>query len=547
MAKSKKEAPSKTAFIRERLYVPEKYVKSKHLDAFTTVIEDFYGKSDSDDPEMATDFSLTIKGYTYMPAKGMYAFDLGLRNTINKMFDGFEFIDERAVNKLKNWKVKMNDDFSLRPHQEKAVRKWLDKKYGLINMPARGGKTVTMVHITTQLAVKTLIVAPQIELLEQWESEFRRFTNCDEVEAKEKRKVIGILKKWSDIDKYDIVLSSWQLWNLNPDKLKKYRKTFGLFFMDEIHRGNAACPAKVVRNFAARYRGGVTATVERKDGLDKVIRYILGPVTAKVNVEQLPCKVQKVTTQVDPGPIQMWARMENKLVAHKGRNELIARLIKQDVIDGHSVVAVTTRVGHCDTIVELLEKEGIPAETFNSKQRDRKGVLERAKSGKTKVVVAMRSMLLGINVPLWSSLHATMPSNNPPNFYQEYSRVRTPNDNKIQLNSKGVIVKRGIFPKIVDYVDNHKALMGCFYTRNRLYQKEGFHFLKGVDAEEALSSKQKDYEPELQSSPKSGKSWASIAERNRARKSKKQEVFELSKKERVKKTSSSSVKKAFDI
>ena len=49
---------------------------------------------------------------------------------------------------------------------------------------------------------------------------------------------------------------------------------------------------------------------------------------------------------------------------------------------------------------------------------------------KIKIVIAMRSMLTGVNIPRWSAIYTVVPISNEPNYTQEVFRVCTPMEGK---------------------------------------------------------------------------------------------------------------------
>jgi superfamily II DNA or RNA helicase len=371
----------------------------------------------------------------------------------------------------------------LKESQVEMVNQWMKKKYGIIKAVARSGKTVIMAYIVQKLKQKTLIIANQRELLVQWKKEFSNVvTNCGTV-ATEKHPVVGIMKKWSDIDKYDIVLSTWQIWNRNPKKIHKYRNSFGLIFVDEIHRCNADCPKNVISQFNCRYKGGVTATVERKDGRQYYMDFIVGPVTASVETEQMKCKVCQVKTGL---PIQMcmWTYYINRLCKSPERNKMIIKLAYRLSKQGRYIVIGSDRTNHIKMLTRRLKKIGVKAAAFYSGCKDRNDILDRAKQGKIQVFVANRSMLTGINVPIWDCFMNVLPINNEPTYYQQFSRIRTP-------------MKGKPMPIIYDFVDDNGVSIGLFQKRCKQYKSEGFLFIPSINGDLKLDEAREEEKASL--------------------------------------------------
>lgn len=458
----------KQAIISNVLTVPKKLIKKKWLEDFKTTLVYYYGGGeDKLTPDIESDYDgsldLIVKGYYYNSIKKTYNFYLGRKDLLKKYFGDFDIEDQRADAPMSKYAIKhlkLKEGFSFREGQKQVVHDWLEAKHGILKCPARFGKTICMGYIVNKLKRKTLIIANQKELLTQWEKEFRlHVSNVNDIETK-KHPIIGFLKKFSDIDKYDIVLSSWQKWHCNPKKLHKYRNTFGLVLIDEIHRCNADCPKDVISKFCAKYKGGVTATVERKDGREVYCDYIVGPVTAEGKTEQMVCKVVPTMTQIPPPKAGMWTYLINGFCKNSERNKEIVNLaIKQAELGKHIVIG-TDRVNHANLLAEMITKQGVRAEAFHSKSK-RAEVLKGALSGKVKVVVAMRSMLTGINVPIWDTYFNILPIANPPSYYQQFSRIRT----VIPTKKEAIIF---------DFVDESGVSKGAFYKRKKQYDAEGF-------------------------------------------------------------------------
>lgn len=190
---------------------------------------------------------------------------------------------------------------------------------------------------------------------------------------------------------------------------------------------------------------------------------IIGPVMTRVEIDQLQAKVMvhvcdyvktRSKFQGPAGFVYACKFLSN----HEKRTEEILEFVLKDIAKGHSIVIPVYYKDHVHHLVKRINDlaGGNTAEAFvgggGKKNKElREAIIERARSGKTKVVVGIRSILqLGHNVPRWSALYNIMPMSNEPNWKQESSRVLTPLDGKRQ-------------PIIRLFVDPNVGLsLGCF-------------------------------------------------------------------------------------
>jgi superfamily II DNA or RNA helicase len=374
--------------------------------------------------------------------------------------------DQRARPKLK-YEIKFTG--KLRDHQKDAMKQWFEFKFGQLMAPPRSGKTILAVKFTLRLGLKTLILVHQGDLLDQMLQSFYDFTNIKDVEFEHKKQLIGIAKKAEDFTKWPIVLSTYQKF-ISPKgklRLQKVKRKFGLVIVDEVHRSAADCFSLVMSQFEAKHRLGFTATPKRKDRKEFLSEQIIGPVTSKVEPDQVIPKVYVHLSGVSPRyEYKTWVPAMQFLARDKKRMKMIADLAYADVLAGHSVIIPVTFVQHAKDLAAMIDKMLYKkydrknlAIAFTAKVKDRKEVLEQIRKGKVKVVVGIRSLIqAGINVPRWSSLIEICPISNVPNHTQETARVRTPMDGKPQP----------IIRHVVD--ENMGMATGCFCTCFQVYK-----------------------------------------------------------------------------
>lgn len=477
--------PQIKATLSNRLYVPKQYVTSYMLEQFTYDLTD---KNKETSENISIDDISIVETFKEFP--NYYGFCRGNLGKMYDIFGDFEIDDQRAKPSMTN-NLEWLTDIKLRTYdkdksnQQEVVDEWLEYGYGQINAPCRFGKTLLMVYLICKLKVKTLVFAHQIELLNQMLRTFWNFTNIQKLQDEsitgiddflKKGKIVGLVNEWEDIENLDVALMPYQgfVTGKNADQwLMKYRDQWGAVFVDECFLSGAECYAKTINSINSYYRLGVSATPYRKDELHVIVEDVIGPVTAIGRNEQLDGNWIMVDTGVKPKSSN-WVPYISSLGKNSKRNDKIVELVIKDVEAGHNIVVGLWRKDHIEYITARLKDEGIAAEAFHGSTKKREDVMQRAKSGETRVIVAMRKMLIGIDIPRWSCYYAAMPINNQHVFHQEMSRVRTP-----FRDSDGNSLKPR--PLVRLFRDNSGMSFAMFNTCKKELIKEKFNQISDDD------------------------------------------------------------------
>lgn len=173
-----------------------------------------------------------------------------------------------------NINVPFNGD--LRDYQKPVVNKWLkaarEKGCGLIEADCGAGKTCMAIWLISQLKKKTLIIVHKEFLLNQWKERLEQFMP--------EAKIGRIQGKVIDIEGKDVVIGM-----LQSLSMKDYEQTmfldFGFTIVDECHHISAEVFSRVLFKAVTKYMLGLSATLDRQDGLTKVFKMFLGDVEAK--------------------------------------------------------------------------------------------------------------------------------------------------------------------------------------------------------------------------------------------------------------------------
>ena len=170
---------------------------------------------------------------------------------------------------------------SLRAEQMKPVNAFLAaaadpyKKGGIISLACGGGKTVCALHIICALGKKALIICHKEFLLNQWKERIAQFIPTARV---------GLIKAQTlRTGNCDIVLGSLQSLSMKEYDPKIF-EDFHLVICDEAHHISAEVFVQALPKVTSPVFLGLSATLNRKDGLRKVFEWFLGKVVNELIV-----------------------------------------------------------------------------------------------------------------------------------------------------------------------------------------------------------------------------------------------------------------------
>lgn len=446
-----KRIPSVTVVATDRYYIPEDRVDPAKLESLyhKTVFNDGGCRRCEYREERLCDACLDCENlvgdFTFWNTQDIdgephVGVPVGNHSALKSLMEGYELeLDDRRA-KGRKLHPDLEFDYSLlHKYQKKAIRDLKEKGHGQLESPPRSGKTVMGSALIFKIGRKAIILVHQEDLAEQFIETLRskkpKFTNIPAIEKMEKRELVGIARKYEQFKQYDICVCTYQTFLAKRGKklLKKIRRLFGVVMVDEVHRSGASGYAKVINSFEARHRFGLSGTIERKDGRHVLPRFLIGPVTHKTEVETMAPKVDVMDTGFTSNKnYNLWTYAMRALEKDQKRTELIVKeavkMMKSD--GGRSILIPVAFVNQAIQLRDLInramgKKVAIEFTGRNSKKQRRQTILD-AREGKWKCVIAMRQLLTGVNVPIWSGLLEAMPMNNPPNFVQEFNRVCTP-------------------------------------------------------------------------------------------------------------------------
>ena len=162
---------------------------------------------------------------------------------------------------------------ALRDYQRNIVESYLKAAGqgggGLLEVPCGRGKTVVALNIAAVLGVKTLVIVHKGFLVTQWQERIAQFLPGARV-----GRIQGPIV---DTEQKDIVIAM-----LQSLSMKQYREGtfdgFGLTIVDECHHISSEVFSRSLQKVVTKYMLGLSATMQRKDGLTNVFKMFLGEI-----------------------------------------------------------------------------------------------------------------------------------------------------------------------------------------------------------------------------------------------------------------------------
>lgn len=283
----------------------------------------------------------------------------------------------------------------LRDYQEDAVKKALEKKIGILQLPTSAGKTEIAMEFIRRHKLRTLFVVNRKELMYQTKERMEKAYN--------NRVDIGVVgdgqlnTEWITVATIQSLLAKKsQLWSLFQN--------VQCIICDETH----IVASKSFRQLFAMlpntlYRIGISATPKRDDGDDMLIQEGVGKVIYKISPHELMEKgyIMKPTIYFhhvggDKSYTQYPEDYEMNIVLNDERNKKIFEIVKEN--KGKKILILTKQVGHGKYLSENIEGCFHLHGSVDKKTREKE--FNAFKDGKGTIMVATMSIASeGLNIP----------------------------------------------------------------------------------------------------------------------------------------------------
>ena len=394
---------------------------------------------------------------------------VGVESTLVEICQSYNIkinvIDKRFCGK----KIDVAFHGDLREKQLMAVEELLAVSNGILHANTAFGKTVAAIALIAERKVNTLIIVDRVSLLDQWCERLSVFLNIP-------KKEIGIIgggkKKPTGI--IDVAVSQ-SLYRDN--KVSELIKGYGQIICDECHHVSAVGFEQIMKNSPAKYKYGLTATLKRKDGKERIVLMQLGPVRykdlSKVSSE-LEHKVLVQETGIsnrDLSEEHTTNELYDYLYINQIRNMQIVMDVRNCLDEKRYPIILTERKEHID----LLEKELAPfAQVYKLhgglKKKEREGIMEELQNlseNVQRVIIATSKYVgEGFDYPILDTLFLTLPISWSGRVKQYAGRLHRDYHEKKEV-------------RIYDYLDSEiDTAMKMYGKRCKGYRSMGYEIIE---------------------------------------------------------------------
>jgi len=335
---------------------------------------------------------------------------------------------------------------------------------GILEVPCGRGKTVMALKIISNLQKKTLIIVHKEFLMNQWIDRIEEFLPGARVGKIQGQKF--------DIEDKDIVIGMLQSL-YDKDYGPTGFQSFGLTIVDEVHRIGSEQFSKTLLKVTTPNMLGISATVDRKDGLTKVLYMFIGTkIYSEERNDDDPVCVRALhfhtndnefnEVEVDYRGNTKYSTMITKLCAYDPRTRFIIKVLqdllsedpdKQIMVLCHNRSLLTAIYTYIRTWND--EEEMVGYYVGGMKQVD----LE--KTEKKRIVLATYAMAAeALDIKTLSTLVMVTPKTDITQSVGRILRVK---------HAK---------PIIVDIIDQHDPFQKQWMQRRRYYKKCNYKIIQ---------------------------------------------------------------------
>jgi superfamily II DNA or RNA helicase len=420
-------------------------------------------------PRFIQGFDIAIGGDLILP-RGLREQATGL---VEQAGSRLQIDDERG----QGVEIDVSFEGELTDIQTAAVDGMLAGEDGVLHAPTGSGKTVMACAMIAERGVSTLVLINRKILAEQWRGEIKTLLGFKAGQfGAGRKKTTGLV---------DIAMLP-TLARRSEGEIRELTSGYGQVIVDECHHIAAGSYERVVSQIGAAWWLGLTATPPRRDGLEQITTWQIGPIRYVMR-DTLPGEATLAapytgperllhvheTAFTDPpefdisrpGAITELTRL---VAVDETRNQQIAADVRQALANGRRCLVLTRRRSQLATLASLLTDAGCEPLSMlgGTTKRELAAIRQRLAEVKPGDPLLILTTIPyggeGFNAPVLDTVFLAGPVAFPGLLIQAVGRVLRRYPGKMN-----VIVH--------DYVDSGSPVLASQYAKRRAgYRQMGF-------------------------------------------------------------------------
>jgi len=359
--------------------------------------------------------------------------------------------------------------------QVDAVDAMLAFEDGILHAPTGSGKTVMACAIIAERGVSTLVLINKTAIASQWRDQIESLLG-----VKAGQLGGGRAKARGQID----IMLLQTLARHTPDEIREMTSGYGQVIVDECHHVAAASYEEVVAQIGAAWWLGLTATPDRKDGLEQLTNWQLGPIrhvmhdvlpseASLVAPYDGPARILRVhetgfavASDFDPTAPGAMAQLGGMIAADGERNRQIAGDIQQALGHGRKCLVLSRRRDQLVALADLLPDCGAMIMRGGTGRKALAAIRAKlADAGPRDPLLVMTTVPYGgegFDAPVIDTVFLVGPISYPGLLRQAVGRALRRHEGKTEV-------------VVHDYVDSDVGVLRAQYARRRVgYHQMGF-------------------------------------------------------------------------
>ena len=297
----------------------------------------------------------------------------------------------------------------LREAQLEPVKNFLEaaknplKMGGIISVPCGFGKTIMSLYIACALKKKTMFISHKDFLNQQFIDTVKEFAPAA---------AIGIIKqKKVDVENKDFIIASLQSLAMRDYDIKIF-EDIGFVIIDEVHHTGAQVFCRAFKNLNTPIILGLSATLNRKDGMRKVFEYYIGGSVYSIKNKEYTDVIVNIHKYYVPDieysiVKKMWngkeniAAMINNICSFKPRTEYIMTILTEILKNepDRRVLILSERRNQLKSIEDYIVEQNIANKDYGYYVGGMKQEQLNISSGKQIILATFQLASEGFNVP----------------------------------------------------------------------------------------------------------------------------------------------------